>query len=172
MKTQFRTPGADSGQEFFRVVGEQDEHAVLGRLFQNFQQGILAFNAQFLGKNVDLLAALVGHHIHIRPGIPDDFDRHGFMFRVIYGDAVWVIGGHYLTTGVAGKAGVLLPLAQDRRRKQPGKGVLAGADRSAEQIAMGRFSRAEGGGKPLFQVIISKKPGKFHTASLSAHPTP
>ena len=99
--------GTDRRQQFFRVVGQQDEHAVAGGLFQHLQQRILAGDAHILrpGKEVDLVFRLVGTDVDVISCLADQIHRHGLFFGVVDGDKIRVGIGHDLPAGLAAQTG-------------------------------------------------------------------
>ena len=134
----------------------------MGRLFQNFQQGVLPLDTQFLGEKVNFILGFIGTDEHILPHLPDDLHRYIFMLRVLHGDQVRVVPGKDLPAGAAGKAGLVPALAEDRCRQKPGQSPLAGAFGAGDQIKMGNMSRPDGPGQILFQPVVAQQGVKGH----------
>ena len=116
---------------------------MFGRLLQNFQQGVLALDAQFLGEQVDFIVGFIGTDEHILPDVADDFDGHVFVLRVHHGNEVRVVVLCDFSAGIADTAGFLLILTQNCRCQKLCQGVFAGTLRAGEQVEMGHTAPAQ-----------------------------
>ena len=129
----------DGLRHLLRVGGGQDEHHVVGRFLQGFQQRIERRDGQHvdLVDDVDLVTAARGRELHA----VDDLLAHVLHARAacrveLVDVGVHALGDHLAILAGAVRIGRGALLAQQRLCKQAGRGGLARAARAAEQVGM------------------------------------
>ena len=137
----------DGLRHFLRIGGGQDEHHVIGRFLQRFEQRVERRDGQHvdLVDDIDLVAAARGRELHA----VDDLLAHVLhactACRVELVDVrMHAFGDHLAILAGAVRIGRGALLAQQRLCKQASRGGLARAARAAEQVGVADFVLLDG----------------------------
>ena len=133
-----------------------------GRLFQNFQQGILRLLGHVLhvAQQKYPPGAFVGKNVGLFPKLPHCVQMKGAGTALAPQHRhIGMVTGKDLAAGWAGAAGCFVGGTQGRRGQQPPQGAPPASRGSFQQNGMGERSARQTGGQLRFGTVVTGKDG-------------